>query len=158
MIGSDNQSRGKVSFYTLNEQVLVRAELQNLSPSGFRGFHIHENPVCEPEAEDGPFMTAGGHYTPGQKDHDHHAGDMPSVYVTENGTAYLTAILDRFTPAQLLKDGVAVIVHEDSDNFANIPNRYQSSKQDSPGPDEDTLRTGDAGDRAACGVVEAADQ
>ena len=46
-------------------------------------------------------------------------------------------------------DGSAIIVHSDADNFAHIPERYAED-----GPDEDTLKTGDAGDRTACGVVE----
>ncbi|RNA69288.1 superoxide dismutase family protein [Alteribacter keqinensis] len=143
---------GSVSFFALDEQVIVKAEVKNLE-TGFHGFHIHDNGVCEADAEEGPFMSAGGHYNPAVNPHDHHAGDMPPVYVTENKTGYLVAKLDRFTPAQLLEDDVAVIVHEDADNFANIPDRYQSSEQNEPGPDVQTLKTGDAGDRAACGVV-----
>ena len=44
--------------------------------------------------------------------------------------------------------GVAVVVHAGADNFANIPTRY------APAPDEQTLMTGDAGSRIACGVIE----
>ncbi|PYZ98286.1 hypothetical protein CR205_06725 [Alteribacter lacisalsi] len=152
---ADGQDAGKVSFFSIDDQVLVKAEVKNLSPSGFRGFHIHENGICEADAPDGPFTTAGGHYSPGGKDHDHHIGDMPSLYITGNTTGYMVAKLDRFSPSQLVEDQVAVIIHEDADNFANIPERYQSEKHDSPGPDQDTLKTGDAGPRQACGVVEA---
>jgi Cu-Zn family superoxide dismutase len=38
------------------------------------------------------------------------------------------------------------MVHAGADNFANIPDRYGE-------PDQTTLNTGDAGGRAACGVV-----
>ena len=48
-------------------------------------------------------------------------------------------------------DGTALMVHSDADNFANIPERYAPE-----GADEDSTSTGDAGDRAACGVVEEA--
>ncbi|MDD9205268.1 superoxide dismutase family protein, partial [Georgenia sp. 10Sc9-8] len=44
--------------------------------------------------------------------------------------------------------GAALIVHSDRDNLAHIPERYASD-----GPDEDTLGTGDAGDRLACAVL-----
>jgi superoxide dismutase, Cu-Zn family len=45
-------------------------------------------------------------------------------------------------------EGTAVMVHAGPDNFANIPERYAPN-----GPDADTLKTGDSGDRIACGVV-----
>ena len=44
-------------------------------------------------------------------------------------------------------------MHAGRDNFANIPERYHSHQYDTFGPDADTLATGDAGARAACGVV-----
>jgi Cu-Zn family superoxide dismutase len=54
---------------------------------------------------------------------------------------------DRFTIRQLRDaDGSAVMVHAAADNFANIPPRYGT-------PDDETKNTGDAGARAACGVI-----
>ena len=63
----------------------------------------------------------------------------------------LTTVTDRFGVADLLADddGSAVMVHSGPDNYANIPERYAPE-----GPDADTLGTGDAGSRLACGVVE----
>jgi superoxide dismutase, Cu-Zn family len=53
-----------------------------------------------------------------------------------------------------------VIIHEGSDNYANIPVRtpdgkkcYHSHPEGVFGPDPVTEATGDAGDRFACGVV-----
>ncbi len=40
----------------------------------------------------------------------------------------------------------------DADNFANIPPRY-TQKNGTPGPDQETMATGDAGKRVACGVI-----
>jgi Cu-Zn family superoxide dismutase len=48
-------------------------------------------------------------------------------------------------------DGSAVMIHAQPDNFANVPERYL---EDETEPDEDTLATGDAGERLGCGVVE----
>ena len=49
--------------------------------------------------------------------------------------------------------GTAIIIHENADNFANIPpDRYQQING-APPPDEITLATGDAGKRVACGVI-----
>lgn len=45
-------------------------------------------------------------------------------------------------------DGTSLIVHEGRDNYANIPERYAPN-----GPDEETLKTGDAGARIACGII-----
>ncbi len=153
MKNTENENVGEVLFY-LNDQGLtvVEANIENLE-QGYRGFHIHENAACDPDASDGPFTTAGGHYHGEDEGHGHHTGDMPSLYVNENGTAQMIAVIDGFVPEELLNSDTAVIIHEGPDNFANIPDRYQSSEQEESGPDQATLNTGDAGDRAACGVV-----
>lgn len=70
------------------------------------------------------------------------------LYVNSDGTGELTVLTDRFTLDELMdEDGSAVLVHENPDNFANIPERYG-------GPDAETLKAGDSGARIACGVVE----
>jgi Cu-Zn family superoxide dismutase len=150
--GVDGHSVGRVSLRQSGELVVVRGWARSLTP-GFHGFHIHTTGLCEADAPAGPFTTAGGHYTGGDTTHGDHAGDMPSLLVTENGWAYLTFVTDRFTVADLRDaDGSAVMVHEGRDNFANIPTRYVSGGV--PGPDAITLATGDAGTRAACGVID----
>jgi Cu-Zn family superoxide dismutase len=122
--------------------VLVFARAQGL-PAGFHGFHIHTTGRCDAPA----FTTAGGHFNPAGTPHGAHAGDLPSLLVTEDGTAVLAAATDRFTLDDLRgADGSAVIVHSGPDNFANIPPRYGT-------PDAETLATGDSGSRIACGVV-----
>ncbi|QDI91021.1 hypothetical protein EPH95_07360 [Salicibibacter halophilus] len=153
----DEESIGTVSFYETDGNTRISAEVENLD-QGFHGFHIHEEGVCEPDAEEGPFETAEGHYAPEDNDHGEHAGDLPPLYVKEDGTADMSVEVDRFDPDELVEEETAMIVHEDPDNFANIPDRYTSDEQDEgdSGPDEDTLDTGDAGDRAACAVIEEA--
>lgn len=159
---ADGNDAGTVTFAEDGDRVTVTVEARDLEP-GFRGFHIHGNGVCEPDSESpdgdtGDFMSAGGHLTGDAEDVGHgnpddgvgHAGDMPPLLVGEDGTASMTFTTDRLTRELLLDDdGSAVIVHSDPDNFANIPERYAED-----GPDEDTLKTGDAGDRTLCGVVE----
>jgi|Tabmets5t2r1_1033131.scaffolds.fasta_scaffold01148_3 Cu-Zn family superoxide dismutase len=131
--------------------VHVKARAYGLPP-GFHGFHVHAVGVCDGAVG---FASAGGHYNPAGASHAHHAGDLPSLLVKQDGTAELDFRTDGFTVDQLLDlDGSAVIVHAGADNFGNIPSRYLSSATLIPGPDATTLATGDSGARAACGVVE----
>ena len=144
-----NGQRVGVAFFTAKRgQVSVDAAVWRLTP-GYHGFHVHTVGVCEP-----PFTSAGGHYNPGGASHGDHAGDLPTLLVKEDGTAELRFETDRFSLRDLSDmDGSALMIHAGRDNYANIPDRYQSSASDTPGPDADTLATGDAGARAACGVV-----
>jgi superoxide dismutase, Cu-Zn family len=143
------QKVGVAVFKERHGKVDVDAEVWGVAP-GFHGFHVHATGECVP-----PFTSAGGHYNPTGASHGDHAGDMPSLLVNRDGTAELEFETDRFSISDLFDaDGSAVIVHAGRDNFANIPSRYQSSMQTTPGPDAETLATGDAGARTACGVVE----
>jgi superoxide dismutase, Cu-Zn family len=113
-------------------------------PPGFHGFHIHAVGACEPP----DFSSAEGHLNPEGEDHADHAGDLPNLLVMEDGSAEMSVLTDRATMDDLLADdGAAFIIHADPDNHAHIPERYADE------PDEETLETGDAGDRLACGVV-----
>ncbi len=149
--GVDGKTVGKVSLHQARGHVVVTGVARGLTP-GFHGFHIHAIGLCEANAAAGPFTTAGGHFTGGFLQHGAHAGDMPSLLVTADGHAYSSFVTDRFVLADLRDtDGSAVMVHAGRDNFANIPDRYAAAEV--PGPDASTLATGDAGARAACGVI-----
>jgi Cu-Zn family superoxide dismutase len=124
--------------------VTVRAVARGLKP-GFHGFHVHAVGACEGPA----FKSAMGHLKHGGEVHGGHDGDLPSLLVKRNGTATLQTTTDRFTLGDLRdRDGSAVMVHAGPDNFANIPPRYAPN-----GPDQETLDTGDSGDRVACGRI-----
>lgn len=141
---------GTVSLTESPGLVTVRARLNSLAP-GVYGFHVHTTGLCEADAPDGPFTTAGGHYNPDGAVHGQHAGDLPPLFVPESGAVDVTFQTDRFTLAELTEgDGSALIIHEGPDNLANIPERYV------PMPDEMTLGTGDSGARQACGPITAA--
>lgn len=155
VLDESGKELGTVSFAEVDGATEVTASLEGLDP-GFYGFHIHDTGQCEPHGtdEDGEhaaFHSAGSHLNPDDADHPDHAGDMPSLLVMENGKAETSFQTDRFTPEDLSADGgTAVMIHAGADNFAHIPERY------APAPDEDSLKTGDAGDRVGCGVVDAA--
>ncbi len=122
---------------------------------GFHGMHIHSVGKCEANSAaptggpPGDFLSAGGHLqVPGHTGHPA-SGDLTSLQVRSNGAAKLVTTTDAFTAEQLLGgQGTAIIIHEKADNFANIPDRYADN-----GPDAETLATGDAGKRVACGVI-----
>lgn len=149
----DGKEVGTVAFTGTESGTRVEGRLQGLAVQGFHGFHVHQNPVCDPHAPDGPFTTAGGHYNPGDAMHGEHAGDLPPLLFEKNGTAEVFAVTDRFTLDQLRQKGAALVVHAQADNLAHIPDRYQSKDAPSPGPDAMTRATGDGGDRIACGVI-----
>jgi superoxide dismutase, Cu-Zn family len=127
-----------------------------LSP-GFHGVHIHSVGKCEPHSvaptggEPGDFLSAGGHLMV----HDVHAsGDLTSLQVRKDGGALLETTTDGFTKADLLAGaGTAIIIHAGADNFANIPSDRYTQANGTPGPDQATMSTGDAGKRVACGVI-----
>lgn len=149
---------GQVEFYETDGGTEVVVDVQNLD-EGFYGLHLHENGECETDsqspddpAETGDFLSAGGHIA-GEADADHpdHAGDLPALLVNEDNTAQMSVVTNRLEVSELVgQDGAAVMIHSDADNYANVPDRYL----DGENPDDDTLSTGDAGDRIGCGVIE----
>jgi Cu-Zn family superoxide dismutase len=159
---------GTVRFVPTDDgKVSVRVTASGLTP-GFHGFHVHTTGTCDPLAKDAagntvPFVTAGGHYNPdATATHSSHAGDMPPMLITTDGTAQLRFKTDRFPTADLMDaDGSAVIVHAGPDNLGNVPGttstggeRYHSHVDMVFGPDTATKATGDAGARFGCGVIQ----
>ncbi|MCZ4655857.1 superoxide dismutase family protein [Dietzia maris] len=157
LVNPEGESRGMAEFAEADGGTLVTVDATDLEP-GFHGLHIHGTGLCEPDSENptqpgerGAFLSAGGHLAGpgGEAGHPEHAGDLPTLYVTEDGTARIVTLTDRLDRDLLLdEDGSAVMVHENSDNLANIPERYAPE-----GADEETRNAGDGGSRAACGVV-----
>lgn len=145
---------GTVTFSDADGGVKVVATAEGLTP-GFHGFHIHSVAKCEANSvapsggEPGNFLSAGGHFQ--AEGHEGHpaSGDLTSIEALQDGSAQLTTVTDTFTIDDLRNDGegTSVMIHANADNFGNIPTRY------APAPDQDTLSTGDAGGRVACGVI-----
>ena len=73
-----------------------------------------------------------------------------------DGSAKLVTTTDAFTAEELLAGTkTAIVIHEKADNFGNIPPEKYQQINGTPGPDQQTLATGDAGGRVACGVFSA---
>jgi Cu-Zn family superoxide dismutase len=113
------------------------------------------NSVAPTGGAPGDFNSAGGHFQVAGHTAHPASGDLSSLQVRADGSGKLVTTTDAFTAADLQGGAkTAIIIHEKSDNFANIPpERYQQINGGAPGPDEATMATGDAGKRVACGVI-----
>jgi Cu-Zn family superoxide dismutase len=127
---------------------------------GFHGVHIHKTGRCESNSTaptggaPGDFLSAGGHFqAPGHSGMPE-SGDLTSLEVRKDGSGTLVTTTDAFTMDDLLTgEKTAIIIHAGADNFANIPRDRYTQINGTPGPDEATMSTGDAGKRVACGVI-----
>jgi superoxide dismutase, Cu-Zn family len=112
-------------------------------PPGLHGLHVHENPSCVPGLKNGEMAAAagaGGHYDP-QHSARHegpygagHMGDIPPLYVGQDGRATLPLLAPRLKVADI--KGRALIIHQGGDNYSDQP-----------------LELGGGGSRIACGVI-----
>lgn len=133
----------KIGTATLTEGgdgVKISVSVSKLSP-GQHGMHIHAAGKCE-----GPdFKSAGGHLNPEGKKHGlqstegPHAGDLPNLTVGPDGNAKTEVTTKRVTFGEgknslFQPDGTALVIHVAPD-------------------DEKTDPIGNAGPRAACGVI-----
>lgn len=133
----------KAGDRVVDHRIVVAYDFQGLPPGEARGFHIHEHGDCSaPDAS-----SAGGHFNPAGHDHgahdadDAHAGDLGNVTANANGRAVGTIVVpaSKFTVRGNEDNNIigrAVIVHTATDDLVSQP-------------------TGDAGARAACGVIQA---
>lgn len=136
-------SLGKVALRETQYGLVFTPALFALAP-GLHGFHVHENPSCEPKEQDGKMvaaLAAGGHYDPtGTKRHglpwgDGHLGDLPALYVDMGGNAKNPVLAPRLRLADVR--GRSLMVHAGGDNHA-----------DHPAP------LGGGGARVACGIIQ----
>lgn len=160
---ADGTMIGTVEFRVDDGHTEVRVQL--IAAPGvdaFHGFHIHANDVttngdgCIADPAAAPatwFVSADGHYNPDGQTHSHHVGDMPVVYVNADGSVETRFRIDKIDSSDL--NGKVVILHAGADNYANIPlgtgpTQYTANSSDATTA---TARTGNAGDRLACGVI-----
>jgi len=164
---ADGRAIGRVDFYAADPGTLVRATIRMPagapSTSGFHGFHIHANDdatngnncLADPTKPANTwFVSADGHYDPAKQPHGNHDGDLTSLFVMKDGRATVEFRTDRVSPSQLARR--AIIVHAGPDNFGNVPvgsgpTQYSPNSQAAR---DATQKTGNAGDRIACGLIE----
>src|ERR1700712_2337780 len=140
--------------------VTVKTVAPGLLNPGFHGMHIHSVGKCEPNSvapaggAPGDFLSAGAHFQVAGRTGHPMSGDLSSLQVRGDGSAMSVTTTDAFTAADLQAGTkTAIIIHEKADNFANIPPERYQQVNGTPGPDEMTMATGDAGKRVACGVI-----
>jgi Cu-Zn family superoxide dismutase len=163
---ADGTRLGSVGFTITPQGTWVRAHLQlpaGSTANSFHGFHLHANNdpangqgcVADPAAAPSTWFTsADGHWSEVGQVHSAHTGDLPSLLFGADGTASLMFETQRFSPEAL--QGKVVIVHAGPDNFGNVPTGTapDAYTANSPAAVEKTGKTGNAGDRLGCGVVE----
>jgi Cu-Zn family superoxide dismutase len=136
----DGKAIGVATFRESSGGVTVDLNVKGLTP-GLHAVHVHAVGKCEAPA----FTSAGGHFNPAQKKHGYkspegaHAGDLPNMLVAKDGTGRFESFTDGMTlkpgaTSVFDKDGSALVIHAGVDDNVTDP-------------------TGNAGDRAACGII-----
>jgi Cu-Zn family superoxide dismutase len=126
-----------------NEKIKIDANIHNLIYSK-HGFHIHEKYVNGSDCN-----STGPHFNPDSNLHSshesftRHAGDLGNLIKQDNGNAEFSMIdnylsLDSTSKYYII--GRSCVVHEAEDDLGL-------------GNNEDSLKTGNAGKRIACGTI-----
>ncbi|GLE54323.1 superoxide dismutase[Cu-Zn] [Mycobacterium montefiorense] len=115
--------------------VTVKTDTPGILAPGIHGMHVHQVGKCEPNSvaptggPAGNFLSAGGHYQAPGHTGKPESGDLASLEVRQDGSAYLVTTTDAFTRDDLLGGTkTALVVH---------------------GPQDTDI----AMDRVACGVI-----
>lgn len=123
------------------EPVFIEVSVIGLTP-GKHGFHVHE----KGDLSDGCAST-GGHYNPDKVSHGapndqvRHVGDLGNIIADEYGvakTSFSDTVVSLYGARSVF--GRAIVVHAGADDLG---------KTNHP----DSLKTGNAGGRVACGVI-----
>ena len=123
--------------------VTVKTVAPGILAPGFHDMHVHEIGKCEPNSvaptggPPGNFLSAGGHYQAPGHTGKPESGDLTSLEVRQDGSAYLVTTTDAFTRDDLLAGNkTALMLHGTEDSSM-------------PG------MAGMAAERVACGVITA---
>jgi len=135
---------GQVVVTESEHGLVFTPNLTGVTP-GLHGFHVHQNPSCEPKEKNGkvvPALSAGGHYDPTDaKKHDFpwgdgHLGDLPALYADAEGNATNPVLAPRIKKLSEIQ-GRALMVHAGGDNYSDHPKKL-----------------GGGGARMVCGVIQ----
>ena len=118
---------------------LIKGTITGLE-AGEHGLHIHEFGDMSEGCK-----SMGAHYNPDGVDHGDlkqgHVGDLENVLADDKGVAEFSIVAKR---VDLIGErsviGRGIVIHEDEDDLGK-------------GGDAESLKTGNAGERLACGVI-----
>jgi len=126
---------GSITFTDTKMGLLIQPHLTQLPP-GMHGFHVHVGNSCSDMG-----MAAMGHLDP-KKTGKHlgpyntagHLGDLPALYVNQNGVADMPTLAPRLTVKDIKNH--SIMIHAGGDNYSDTPEKL-----------------GGGGARIACGVI-----
>jgi len=141
--GRGGDVQGTLYLFENDEGVLIRGQITGLQP-GDHGFHVH----MEGNLGDG-CVAAGSHFNPFNQPHGsgssskRHVGDLGNISTNISGESNVIVFdkvisLDPANPRSVV--GRAIVVHEKIDDLGL-------------GGNEESLKTGNAGTRLACGII-----
>jgi Cu-Zn family superoxide dismutase len=139
---NENGVTGIVKFIQDNKRVTVSYEIKGLK-DGLHGFHVHEYGDLTDKCN-----STCAHFNPNNKTHggrnskESHVGDLGNIKSKNNlakGSFYDNKISLDYKSMYCIV-GRSIIVHEDRDDLGR-------------GNNDETLKTGNAGKRMACGVI-----
>jgi superoxide dismutase, Cu-Zn family len=118
--------------------VTVKTVTPGILAPGFHGMHVHEIGKCEANSvapsggPPGNFLSAGGHYQAPGHTGKPESGDLSTLEVRQDGSAFLVTTTDAFTRDDLLAGNKTALMLHGS---------------------EDSSMAGMAMERVACGVI-----
>jgi Cu-Zn family superoxide dismutase len=108
--------------------VTVKTTAPGILAPGFHGMHIHAVGKCEPNSvaptggPPGNFLSAGDHYQAPGHTGKPESGDLTSLEVRSDGSAYLVTTTDAFTRDDLLAGNkTALMLHGAEDGDMAMP-------------------------------------
>ena len=123
-----------------NNLVIIKGQLKsNKFKNSYHGFHVHEAGDLSDSC-----MGACAHFNPYNKNHggpnsyERHVGDLGNIIADKSGVSRFQIKAERVNLSDVV--GRAIVVHADEDDLGK-------------GGDAESLKTGNAGKRLACGVI-----
>ena len=136
-----------------NQQVVIRLRLKGV-PAGYHGFHVHQAGDLRDQC-----TSACAHFNPddkthgGPKDAVRHVGDLGNIYANASGVVHKT-LKDKMITLRGKNNilGRSIVIHQDKDDLGR-GGLNREGKVINAAVHQESLKTGNAGARIACGVI-----
>ena len=143
---------GTIEFKEVEGGVQIHVNVKGLPP-GKHGFHIHEAGDLTDECQ-----SACSHFNPynkthgGPKDKIRHVGDLGNITANKNGIVnkkFIDSMISLNGKCNIV--GRCVVIHKDKDDLGK--GGMKGGKIIDEEVHKESLKTGNAGKRVACGVI-----